>query len=135
MENPAARLWRVTIGSSAPACGKQPLPVSGVTAKNVNIHLIGATSAGSPPAACTGKTENTVNDFGANGILGVGPFVNDCNSSGDCMPDLPFDGSWIGGVEAPPASRSKRDAASCPRAGGEEKIFPTVRGVFLGSCL
>jgi hypothetical protein len=62
------------------------LPVSGVTAKNVNIHLIGATSAGSPPAACTGKTENTVNDFGANGILGVGPFVNDCNSSGDCMP-------------------------------------------------
>ncbi len=62
------------------------LPVSGVTVKNVNIHVIGATSAGSPPASCTGQPENTVNDFGANGILGVGPFVNDCNSGGDCMP-------------------------------------------------
>jgi hypothetical protein len=31
-------------------------------------------------------TENTVPAFGANGILGVGPFINDCNSSSDCVP-------------------------------------------------
>jgi hypothetical protein len=62
------------------------LPVSGLTAQNVRVHLIGAASAGSPPSACTGKPENTVSAFGANGILGVGPFVNDCNSSGSCAP-------------------------------------------------
>jgi hypothetical protein len=62
------------------------LPVSGESAKGVNVQLIGAASAGSPPAACTGMPENTVSTFGANGILGVGPFNNDCNSTGNCTP-------------------------------------------------
>jgi Protein of unknown function (DUF3443) len=62
------------------------LPTSGESATSVNVQLIGAASAGSPPAACTGTPENTVDTFGANGILGVGPFSNDCNSTGDCEP-------------------------------------------------
>jgi hypothetical protein len=67
------------------------LPVSGETATNVIVHVIGATSAGDPAKAsptCVPPaplvTENTVPAFGANGILGVGPFVNDCNSTSDC---------------------------------------------------
>jgi hypothetical protein len=68
------------------------LPVSGESATNVYIHVIGASSAGNPanptPTNCVPKpplvTENTVPSFGANGILGVGPFINDCNSVGDC---------------------------------------------------
>jgi len=67
------------------------LPVSGESATNVYIHVIGATSAGNPANAnpsCVPPpplvTENTVPSFGANGILGVGPFINDCNSFGDC---------------------------------------------------
>jgi hypothetical protein len=62
------------------------LPVSGETATNVQIEVIGAPAAGSPPAACPGIPENTVTTFGAYGILGVGPFINDCNSLGDCVP-------------------------------------------------
>ncbi len=71
------------------------LPVSGETATNVVVHVIGATSAGDPAKAnptCVPLpgsmlvAENTVPSFGANGILGVGPFVNDCNSTSDCVP-------------------------------------------------
>lgn len=62
------------------------MPTSGKAAKGVNVQLIGASAAGNPPAACTGTAENTVNTFGANGIIGVGPFTNDCNVSGDCAP-------------------------------------------------
>jgi len=60
------------------------LPVSTESASNIMVHIIGDASVGSPPAACTGNTENTVETFGANGILGVGPFINDCNSTGSC---------------------------------------------------
>ena len=77
-------------------------PVSGKTASNVIVHVIGAASVGNPSTAsptclppppingnaCLGL-ENTVPCFGANGILGVGPFVNDCNSVGSCDPPNP----------------------------------------------
>ena len=72
------------------------LPVSGETATNVIVHVIGATSAGDPANAnptCVPPaplvTENTVPAFGANGILGVGPFVNDCNSTSACTAQAP----------------------------------------------
>ncbi|MBV8974504.1 MAG: DUF3443 family protein, partial [Sinobacteraceae bacterium] len=68
-------------------------PVSGEKATNVIVHVIGATSTGDPASAnpaCVPPpplvTENTVPSFGANGILGVGPFINDCNSTGPCAP-------------------------------------------------
>jgi hypothetical protein len=60
------------------------MPVSGEKASNVIVQLIGAASAGSP--TCTGTPNNDVVAFGANGILGVGPFINDCNTSGTCSP-------------------------------------------------
>jgi len=65
------------------------LPDSGKTAANVYLQVIGASSVGNPPAGCSGAPENTVPMFGANGILGVGPFINDCNSTGDCTPRNP----------------------------------------------
>jgi len=78
------------------------LPVSGKTASNVIVQVIGAASVGNPSNAnptclppppinvngCKGL-DNTVPCFGANGILGVGPFVNDCNSVGSCDPPNP----------------------------------------------
>lgn len=67
------------------------LPISGEkSAQPFNVHIIGASAAGSPPPECTPspplQEENTVLAFGANGILGVGPFVNDCNAVGPCTP-------------------------------------------------
>ena len=62
------------------------LPISGESARGVNVQLIGASSVGSPPSGCAGMAINTVETFGANGIIGVGPFVNDCNATGECEP-------------------------------------------------
>ena len=61
------------------------MPQSGAAATGVNVQLIGDPSVGSPPASCTGIPENDVPTFGANGILGVGPFATDC-SDGSCAP-------------------------------------------------
>ncbi|MBV8145180.1 MAG: DUF3443 family protein, partial [Gammaproteobacteria bacterium] len=69
------------------------MKVSGETATNVVVHIIGATSTGDPAKAspsCVPMApllpENTVPTFGANGILGVGPFLNDCATNTDCPP-------------------------------------------------
>ena len=55
------------------------IKIAGETAGNVAVHVIGD-SAYTIPTACsgTGTTEDTVAEFGANGILGVGPFIEDC---------------------------------------------------------
>jgi len=64
------------------------LPTSGTKISGVNVHLIGDPSVGNPPASCTGTPENDVPTFGANGILGVGPFATDC-SNGSCAANNP----------------------------------------------
>lgn len=72
------------------------MPVSTETASNVVVHVIGATSAGDPANAsptCVPfpplVTENTVTSFGANGIIGVGPFLADCVPGAACAPGTP----------------------------------------------
>jgi hypothetical protein len=51
-------------------------------AANVPIQVIGDPGFPNIPTACsnTGRPENTVADFGANGILGLGPFLQDCGT-------------------------------------------------------
>jgi Protein of unknown function (DUF3443) len=74
------------------------MPVSGETASNVIVQIIGATSVGNPASAnptCVPfsntplVTENTVTSFGANGIIGVGPFLADCVPGASCPPGTP----------------------------------------------
>jgi hypothetical protein len=57
--------------------------IAGETASSVPIQVIGDSRFTTVPAACSssGSAEDTVKDFGANGILGIGPFELDC---GDC---------------------------------------------------
>ena len=104
------------------------LPVSGETATGVTVQMIGAASAGDPSKAnptcippppinanaCHGL-ENTVPCFGANGILGVGPFVNDCSTNFPCDPGNPAT-ITSGGVTFPSKSATYYTctaAASC----------------------
>ncbi|HWJ35894.1 MAG TPA: DUF3443 domain-containing protein [Steroidobacteraceae bacterium] len=56
--------------------------ISGETAASVPIQVIGASTFPSVPAACSGigPAEDTVAAFGANGILGIGVFEQDCGS-------------------------------------------------------
>jgi uncharacterized protein DUF3443 len=58
--------------------------IGGETASSVPIQLIGSAGIPGAPETCTGPTahaENTVAQFGANGLLGVGVFAQDCGPS------------------------------------------------------
>lgn len=56
--------------------------IGGESASGVPIQVIGDPSYTNIPSACsgTGTQEDTVTSFGANGILGLGPFAHDCGS-------------------------------------------------------
>ncbi|GAC1303005.1 MAG: DUF3443 domain-containing protein [Steroidobacteraceae bacterium] len=56
------------------------IQIAGEMAAAVPIQLIGSANFSTVPAACSsaGPAENTVAAFGANGILGIGAFVQDC---------------------------------------------------------
>jgi hypothetical protein len=59
--------------------------IAGETATSLPLQVIGDSRFPTVPANCSGmgmgKAENTVSAFGANGILGIGPFELGC---GDC---------------------------------------------------
>jgi hypothetical protein len=60
------------------------ITIASETAKSVPVQVIGDSRFTTVPAGCSstgGVQEDTVATFGANGILGIGPFELDC---GDC---------------------------------------------------
>ena len=63
------------------------IQVGGELAPAVPVQVIGDPTFSAVPAACsgTGPPENTVAAFGANGILGIGVFEQDCG--GGCVSD------------------------------------------------
>jgi hypothetical protein len=64
-----------SVGTADVTLGSRTLP-------SLEIHLIGDPAAGSAPSSCaSGPPENTVLAFGANGILGIGNFVQDCGGA------------------------------------------------------
>lgn len=67
------------------------LKVSGESAAGIAVQVIGdpAYPDTAVPAACSsaGPSEDTVANFGANGILGVGPFISDCGSGCSVVPN------------------------------------------------
>jgi hypothetical protein len=108
------------------------LPFSGKTATNALVQVIGAVSAGDPSKAnptclppppinadgCMGL-ENTVPCFGANGILGVGPFIDDCNSNSTetCDPGTPIPNGSVSYPSNSAAYFTCTAAASCQQVG------------------
>jgi Protein of unknown function (DUF3443) len=86
------------------------LPGSGKIARSVTVQLIGdpAYEGNNRPASCTGVAEDSVQIFEANGILGVGPFVEDCGPG--CVSGAPAS-SWYYGCPTP-ASCAPEDTAS-----------------------
>jgi hypothetical protein len=59
------------------------ISISGEKAASVPMQVMGDPNYPTIPTACssTGAEEDTVANFGANGILGVGPFVQDCGTA------------------------------------------------------
>lgn len=95
--NPLAECLQFADGSSWGSVNTADvtMPQSGEKAAAVNVQIIGAASAGTVTnAECPGTAENTVVTFGANGILGIGPFINDCDSGGPCSPGSQAANYW-----------------------------------------
>ncbi|MBS0328033.1 MAG: DUF3443 domain-containing protein [Proteobacteria bacterium] len=57
--------------------------IAGEAAQGIAIQVIGDPALPNVPASCSssGPPENTVESFGANGLLGVGVFAQDCGSA------------------------------------------------------
>ena len=71
------------------------LTVGGLTASNLPIQVIGEqTYAGWVPPSCSNNlpAENSVATFGANGVLGIGPFPQDCGVQ--CTGNAPLTGFY-----------------------------------------
>jgi hypothetical protein len=63
--------------------GLVDLQISGESAHSVPVQIIGDSRYPTAPSDCSSPapaSENTVASFGANGILGIGPFTQDCGS-------------------------------------------------------
>jgi hypothetical protein len=71
-------------GSSWGPVRQADVKIGGETASKQEVQVIGDAAYPTIPTACSGTgttAENTVTAFGANGILGVGPFIQDCGTA------------------------------------------------------
>ncbi len=83
------------------AIADMTLPVSTETASSVRLQIVGDPNYESQrPASCAIPNEDSLNTFGANGILGVGTFVQDCGPG--CAPGgNPTPPAWYYGCPTP----------------------------------
>lgn len=66
------------------------MQISGESASSVPVQLIGDSRYPTAPSDCSTPAptaENTIATFGANGILGIGPFAQDCGTY--CVSSIP----------------------------------------------
>jgi hypothetical protein len=67
------------------------LQVSGEKASSVSVQIIGDSRYPTVPTDCVNSTlpnaEDTVMQFGANGIIGIGPFAQDCPACAGGVPE------------------------------------------------
>ncbi|MEA3182516.1 MAG: hypothetical protein QOI59_6039 [Gammaproteobacteria bacterium] len=78
--NVLAECTQFVDGSSWGSIRQADVKVGGETALKQEVQIIGDPAYTTVPGTCNGATENDVSHFGANGILGVGPFIQDCGS-------------------------------------------------------
>ncbi len=91
---PVAECVSFAIGYSWGSVRTADVTISSETASSIPIHMIGDPAFPNVPATCSSAVpteEDTVASFGANGILGVGPFVPDC---GDACAQAPVPGTY-----------------------------------------
>jgi hypothetical protein len=103
------------------------MPTSGETATSVSVQVIGAPGYTVPSGAsgCPGTPENTVGAFGANGILGVGPFAQDCGPA--CADTVNFPTGWYYtcNTTVNPATCAAASATIAQQLQNPVSLFPT----------
>ncbi len=70
------------------------IKIAGEQASSVPVNVVGDTTFPTVPGTCNtgGADDDTLNTLGANGILGVGPFPQDCGSG--CVSGTPSSGMY-----------------------------------------
>ena len=69
-------------GYSFGSVGTVDVTMGSRTIASLPVQVIGDPAAGTAPSSCvSGPAENTVLDFGANGVLGIGNFIQDCGAA------------------------------------------------------
>jgi Protein of unknown function (DUF3443) len=84
VHNPIAECTQFGDGNAWGSLRTADVHVSNELAAKIPIQVIGDPAVPNIPTACSAnnvRMENTVALFGANGILGVGPFVQDCGQA------------------------------------------------------
>ena len=78
--NPLVECIQFVYGFSWGPVKTVDLQIAGEQAKSMAVQIIGDPAFPSIPADCSnsGPPENDVSTFGANGLLGIGPFLQDC---------------------------------------------------------
>jgi len=81
--NPLAECVQFADGYSFGSVKLADIKIAEEQATNLAVHIIGDPAIGSVPADCSsiGPPENTVMSFGANGILGLSVFREDCGTA------------------------------------------------------
>jgi hypothetical protein len=81
--NPLAECYTFGDGYVYGSVRLADITIGGEVAKNVPIQLIGDPAFATVPSDCaaTGPAEDTVADFGGNGIIGINQIVADCGSA------------------------------------------------------
>ena len=80
--NPLFECVQFADGYSWGSVASADVTIGGRALKSMAVHVIGDPAAGAAPASCvSGPAENTVLAFGANGVLGIGNFLQDCGSA------------------------------------------------------
>jgi hypothetical protein len=81
---PVAECASFAIGYSWGSVRTADITISGEAASSIPIQMIGDPAFPNVPTTCSSNVpteQDTVATFGANGILGVGPFVQDCGDA------------------------------------------------------
>jgi Protein of unknown function (DUF3443) len=96
--NPLAECLQFSNSSTWGAVKKGDAKLAGEIASSIPIQIIGDTSAGSEPSACSNDgfpANNDLESLGANGVLGVGNFIQDCgpacSANGSANPGLYYE--------------------------------------------
>ena len=81
--NPLAECVQFADGYSFGSVKLADIKIAEEQASNLDVHIIGDAAFGSVPADCSniGPPENTVQTLGANGILGLSVFREDCGTA------------------------------------------------------
>ncbi|HEY6273314.1 MAG TPA: DUF3443 domain-containing protein [Terriglobales bacterium] len=79
--NPVAECAQFVDGSAWGSVVTADVKMASEVASSVPMQIIADPAFPTIPAACPGPLEQTVTDLGANGILGVGNFRQDCGSA------------------------------------------------------